>query len=243
MFTSANGVAGNIFSAITNVGSYFGLQDENESLLKHNRELIIEIDALKNELEHYKDSAAIADNAYITNNKGFYYRTAKVINSPLNKVDYFITIDKGMNDGVKPQMGVFNENGVVGITYTASDNFAIVLPLLNSKSLLSCRIKGSNSYCTLQWDGEDARYSYLVDLPRHTEFCISDTVITSGFSSIFPEGLPVGTIESLEDSDDGLFYKARVNLFVDFGNIKNLFIVGNNNKEEQEKLEESLNRQ
>lgn len=242
VFTSANGIAGNIFAAITDVDSYFGLKDENEALLQHNRELIDETSRLKEELSAYRDSVAIATCPHTKSSieEEFYYLTAKAVNSPINNINYFITIDKGEEDLVTPQMGVFNEKGVVGITYTSSDNFTIVLPLLNSKSRLSCRVKGSNSYCTLQWDGDDQRYSDLVDLPRYAEFTSGDTVVTSGFSSIFPEGLPVGSIESIEDSEDGLFYKARVRLFVDFNSIDNLFIVGNGSKQEQEELERQI---
>ncbi|MBE6297215.1 MAG: rod shape-determining protein MreC [Bacteroidales bacterium] len=242
MFTSANGIAGNIFAAITDIDSYFGLKDENEALLQHNRELINETSRLKEELSAYRDSTAIAESPYTKENaeSGFYYLTARVVNSTIKDANYFITIDKGEEDRVTPQMGVFNDKGVVGITYTSSENFTIVLPLLNSKSRLSCRVKGSNSYCTLQWDGDEAGYSYLVDLPRYAEFTSGDTVVTSGFSSIFPEGLPVGSIESIEDSDDGLFYKARVKLFVDFGSVDNLFIVGNDSKKEQEELEKQV---
>ena len=95
--------------------------------------------------------------------------------------------------------------------------------------------------CTLKWDGGDTRYSYLIDLPRYALFEKGDTVVTSGFSSIFPAGIPVGKIERLEDSADGQSYRARVELFVDFANIDNVFVVGNNNREEQEELEESIN--
>ena len=150
------------------------------------------------------------------------------------------TIDKGTNDGVRSEMGVFSDKGVVGIVYQSSGNYSIVIPLLNGKSNVNCRVKGSNSYCALQWDGNDARYSYLVDLPRYTVFEKGDTVVTSGFSSIFPADIPVGRIHNLEESEDGLFYRAKVELFVDFTAVSNVFVVGNDGKEEQDKLEKSI---
>jgi rod shape-determining protein MreC len=165
------------------------------------------------------------------------------VNNNLNKVNNFITIDKGEKDGILSEMGVFNSQGVVGIVYSTSENFALVIPLLNSKSNISCRVKGTNSYSTLQWNGGDARYSYLVDLPRYAVFEKGDTVVTSGFSSIFPAGVPVGVIDNLEDAEDGLFFKARVELFVDFSSIENLFVVGNNKKEEQELLEKTIEKE
>ena len=243
MFTSANEFAGNIYSFMSDVDGYFGLSDENEALLEQNRVLINEIEQLKQELASFKDSTALATNSFAAPIKGDYrFSTAHVVNNSLNKVNNFITIDKGKNDGINSEMGVFNDKGVIGIIYKTSDNFSLVMPLLNSKSMLSCRVKGSNSFCTLRWNGEELQYSHLIDLPRYAIFQQGDTVVTSGFSSIFPADIPVGEIERLEDSDDGMFYRARVRLFVDFASIDNLFVVGNDNKLEQDTLEMSINK-
>lgn len=238
MFTSTNEVAGNIYSMISDVDGYFTLNDENQALLEHNKELISEIEALKEELATLRDSSAIAA---FPDGK-FRFNTARAVNNSLNKLQNFITIDKGENDGIGSEMGVFNDKGVVGIIYQTSGNFSLVMPLLNSKSMLSCRVKGSNSFCTLRWHGEELQYSYLIDLPRYAIFQQGDTVVTSGFSSIFPADIPVGEIERLEDSDDGMFYRARVRLFVDFASIDNVFVVGNDDKKEQDTLEQSINK-
>ena len=243
MFTSANEFAGNIYSFMSDVDGYFGLSDENEALVEQNRVLINEIEQLKQELASFKDSTALATNSFAAPLKGdFRFNTARAVNNSLNKVNNFITIDKGKNDGINSEMGVFNDKGVVGIIYQTSGNFSLVMPLLNSKSMLSCRVKGSNSFCTLRWHGEELQYSYLIDLPRYAIFQQGDTVVTSGFSSIFPADIPVGEIERLEDSDDGMFYRARVRLFVDFASIDNVFVVGNDNKKEQDTLEQSINK-
>ena len=240
LFTSANSIAGNIYTAMTDVDSYFGLKDENEALINHNNALINEIEVLKNRLRKYEDSTSIAVIEQTYHNDGFYYNTAKVVNNSINKINNFITIDKGLSQGVGDQMGVFNHQGVIGVTVTASDNFTVVMPLLNSRSIISCKVK-DKALCTLKWDGSDTQHSYLIDLPRYELFESGDTVVTSGFSSMFPAGIPLGQIERLEDSADGQSYRAQVKLFVDFSNIDNVFVVGNNNREEQENLEESIN--
>ena len=240
MFTSANSLAGNIYSAITDIDSYFGLKDENLVLTEHNKVLANEVENLKAKLREFEDSASISAVHYsLAQHSGFHYNTARVVNSSINKVNNYITINKGLQQGIKDQMGVFNHQGVIGITYTSSDNFTVVLSLLNSKSIISCKVNG-NALCTLKWDGNDTRYSYLIDLPRYELFEMGDTVYTSGFSSIFPAGIPIGRIERLEDSADGQSYRARVELFADFSSIDNVFIVGNDNREEQEKLEQSI---
>ena len=243
-FTSANGIAGNIYSFMADVDGYFGLKDENEALVEYNRRLTRELQVLKDEISALKDSTAIAGNAFVQRNKEvFSFATAKVVNNSLNRVNNYITIDKGSADGITSEMGVFNEQGVVGIIYQTSENFSIVMPLLNSKSMISCRVEGSNSFCTLKWDGGELQYSYLIDLPRYALFEPGDTVITSGFSSIFPAGLPIGEIQNLEDSDDGMFYRAKVKLFVDFASVDNVTVIGSSTKEEQEELEKSIDRE
>lgn len=240
MFTSANSIAGNVYSAMSDVSSYFSLKSENEVLVEHNKELINDIEVLKTRLRMYEDSAAIANLGDATHtDEGYYYNAARVVNNSVNKVNNYITIDKGYAQGVTDQMGVFNEQGVVGITYTSSENFTVVLPLLNSKSIISCKVK-NNSLCTLKWDGDDTRYSYLIDLPRYELFEKGDTVFTSGFSSILPAGIPIGQIDRLEDSADGQSYRARVELFVDFSEIDNVYVVGHTNREEQQELEKSI---
>ena len=238
MFTSANNIAGNLYETLNDIDKYFGLKSENNALIEQNVMLMNEVQALKDELKEYKDSTQLAE--YLVaggRNKGYRYMSAGVINNSYNKVDNYITLDKGSNDGLKPEMGVFNKNGVVGIIYQTSGNFSLVIPLLNSKSNINCRVKGTGSYSALHWEGGDVRYSYLVDLPRYAVFEHGDTVVTSGFSSIFPADIPVGVIDNLEDSKDGLFYRARVRLFVDFTKIDNVFIIGNDGKDEQSALE------
>lgn len=241
MFTSANSIAGNVYSVISDVSSYFSLKSENQVLVEHNKELTNDVEVLKARLRMYEDSVAIANiGDAARTDEGYHYHAARVVNNSINKTNNYITIDKGSAQGITNQMGVFNNRGVIGITYTSSENFTVVLPLLNSKSIISCKVK-NNALCTLKWDGGDTRYSYLIDLPRYELFEKGDTVFTSGFSSILPAGIPIGQIDRLEDSADGQSYRARVELFVNFSEIDNVFVVGHTNREEQEELEKSIN--
>mgnify|MGYP003294218901 FL=1 len=243
MFTSANKVVGSMYSTRNDIDSYFSLKDENETLVAENEKLMNEIEFLKGELKEYCDSASLANNTYARKHrKGYHYNTARVVNSSINKVNNFITINKGTKANVTDKMGVFTDKGVVGVTYTSSDNYTVVMPLLNSKSMLSCKVK-DNNFCTLKWNGKDTRYSQLVDLPRYEVFEYGDTVVTSRYSSMFPEGIPVGVIERLEDSEDGQSYSAQVKLFVDFSEIDNVYIVSNDNIDEQNGLEQKIEKQ
>ena len=245
MFTSVNGVAGNVYSALSDIDGYFSLKDENTALLEHNKELIRQANAMKEELRAYKDSAALADcvNTNGVSNDGYYFCTARVTNNSINRVNNFITINKGKSDRVDIDMGVFNEKGVVGKVYQVSDNFALVMPLLNSKTSLSCVIKGDNNFCSLKWTGDDILHANIDDLPRHGSFKKGDVVVTSGFSSIFPSDIPVGEIVEFTESETSNFNSAKVRLFVDFSSIDNVFVVGNDGKDEQKELEASITKE
>ena len=238
-FTSAGSVAGSVYSTFMDANRYFHLKTENDGLLAQNVALTRELTELKEQLTELRNSEALQRDSLVHSiNSGYTFLTANIINNSLNSVNNFITLNKGSDDGVRPEMGVFNSDGIVGVVYLVSNSRAIVIPLLNSKSSVSCRVKGSDSFCSLSWDGGDPRYSNLIDLPRYAQFETGDTVVTSGFSSIFPGDLPVGTVERIDDSADGMFYTVRVKLFVDFSLLTSVFIVGNDGYEEQSKLEE-----
>ena len=242
MFTSASSVAGNIYSATTDINSYFNLKTENQALVDLNRELVNEVESLKRELRAFEDSASVAGlQQQLQHHNGFHYNTAKVVNNSVNKVNNYITIDKGTLQGVGQQMGVFNHQGVIGITYTSSDNFTIVLPLLNSKSSVSCKVQGSNDLGYLRWNGGDARYGMLHDLPRYSSVAIGDTIVTSGNSTFFPEGILVGKAEELYPSSDGLSMTLKVALSAQFSQLERVFIMRKMDAEELGALKESLN--
>ena len=238
-FTSAGNVAGSVYSMFMDANRYFHLKTENDGLLAQNVALTRELTELKEQLTELHNKETLQNDSIVRSiNSGYTFMTANIINNSLNSVNNFITLNKGSDDGVRPEMGVFNSDGIVGVVYLASKNRSIVIPLLNSKSSVSCRVKGSDSFCSLSWDGGDTRYSNLIDLPRYAQFETGDTVVTCGFSSIFPGDLPVGTVERIEDSADGMFYTVRVKLFVDFSRLTSVFLVGNDGYEEQSKLEE-----
>ena len=240
-FTSAGSMAGSVYSMFMDANRYFHLKTENDGLLAQNVALTRELSELKEQLTELRNSETLLNDSLVKSiDSGYKFLTANIINNSLNSVNNFITLNKGSDDGVRPEMGVFNSDGIVGVVYLTSKNRSIVIPLLNSKSSISCRVKGSESFCSLSWDGGDTRYSNLIDLPRYAQFEKGDTVVTSGFSSIFPGDLPVGTVERIEDSADGMFYTVRVKLFVDFSRLTSVFIVGNDDYEEQSQLEQEI---
>ncbi len=237
--TSANGVAGAIYGVAGSVSSYFHLKTVNADLLERNVWLERKVEVLEKAFaEQGPDSVMLHSLENLVSAKYEVYR-ATVIKNSLNRVDNYLTLDKGSVDSIRPEMGVVDANGVVGIVYKTSPHYSLVISLLNSKSNLSCKISGSGYFGYLHWEGTDAQYAYLRDLPRHAEFSVGDTVVTSGYSAVFPEGVMVGTVDEMTDSHDGLSYRVKVKLATDFGKVTQVCVISRAGQEEQKSLEET----
>ena len=148
----------------------------------------------------------------------------------------YITLNRGRKNGLQKEMAVCTPEGIVGLIQDLSDHFAVVIPLINVDARISAKIKKNNYYGSLQWDGNDYSYSYLNDIPYHVEVNAGDTIVTSGLSKIFPEGIVVGYVESV-DKVTANFLKIKVKLAVDFKRINHVYVILNNKKNEQTSLE------
>lgn len=236
-FTSANGVAGKVYEISGGITSYFHLKTANEDLLDRNMWLEQRLSFLENVLkEKGLDSARLYSMERLAPMEYQIFK-ANVIKNSLNKADNYITLDRGATEGIRPEMGVVDANGVVGIVYKTSPHYSLVIPLLNSKSSISCKIVGSDYFGYLKWEEGDSRFAYLKDLPRHAEFNLGDTVVTSGYSTVFPEGVMVGTVDDMSDSHDGLSYLLKIKLATDFGKVSNVRVISRNGQDEQKALE------
>ena len=236
-FTSANAFVGKIYEATRAVTGYFDLQRQNDVLMERNiwleQQLLLADKRLK-EMEEANTTSWPAE----TTTTMFQSYKAGVIKNSLNRADNYITLNQGSLAGIKPDMGVIGPNGVVGIVYKTSPHYSLVISLLSSKSNLSCKIAGNEYFGFLQWEGDDSRYAYLKDLPRHAEFAIGDTIVTSGFSTVFPQGMMVGVIEEANDTNDGLSFLLKIKLATDFGKLRNVHVLAREGIEEQKLLEE-----
>lgn len=239
-FTSANQLAGGVHQMASNVTGYFHLKTVNDALVQKNVELEMQVEQMSHAL-----AALTADSSDITRMKqealkGYTIRKARVISNSLTHADNYITLDKGEADGIRSEMGVVDGNGVVGIVYLTSQHYAVVIPVLNSKSSISCKIKGSDYFGFLKWEGGSSQYATVKDMPRHSLFSKGDTVVTSGHSAVFPAGIPVGTVEDITDSHDGLSYLLKVKLFTDFARLDDVRVIARDGQREQYELEQKL---
>ncbi|PKP48006.1 MAG: rod shape-determining protein MreC [Bacteroidetes bacterium HGW-Bacteroidetes-12] len=231
---SSNFLVGNLFETISNVTDYLNLKTENEILRVQNAKLL---SANKNSFTKvFGTTVQINDTSYF---QKYIYSAAKVINNSTNQRENYITIDKGAINGIKQGMAVINSDGVVGIVKNVSTNFSSVISLLHQKNSISGKFKDSNYYGSVVWDSDKNQYNtaLLKEIPNHVKLNIGDSIITSGFSSIFPEGILIGTIKSYDLPKGNNFYDIEINLSVDFKKLSHVYIVKSLLKEEQTQLE------
>ncbi|KAA3644472.1 MAG: rod shape-determining protein MreC [Bacteroidetes bacterium] len=229
---STNAVSGGLYKKYANFSEYLNLKEINESLSEENRRL--------REMQIESFHQIFGENIYIQDTLyqlQYHFAKAKVINNSTNKQNNYITLDKGSHNGLEVGMGVISPNGVVGIIKNVSDHYASVLSLLHSRTKVSCKLQNTNYFGSLQWDGKDYQTGNLLDIPNHVKIEIGDTVITSGYSSTFPENLIVGIIKDFNKPEGENFYQIQVSYSNDFKNINQVYVVKNKYKNEQDSLE------
>ena len=226
-FNSSKWLTGNIYNTSNNITSYFNLRKENNGLIEENKRLRERIFNLKVENKSVLDSSII----------NFEVINANIIKNSFASPQNYLTIDKGKKHGIRQDMGVITSKGILGIVENTSTNFSTVQSILNTKSNINAKIKNTNYFGSLVWDVNDYNTVQLVDIPRMVPVKIGDTIVTGAMSSIFPENIPIGFINTFDLNDAQSFYNINIQLFNDMANIKNIYIIKNKHREEIIELE------
>jgi rod shape-determining protein MreC len=239
LLNSANVVSGSILSVSNYVVSYVNLRNENRTLSEQIKQLEMDIlrlklqsEAMKAELLPY--NSVMTDSIFNT----YEYITAEVVNKSVTRMLNYITINKGYKDGIRQEMGVISTHGVVGIVTEVQERFSVIIPLVNPKWKLSCKLYNSNYDGFLVWDGRDVQYANLEELPTHTQFYVGETVVTSGFAAVFPPGITVGTVIGSNISGTSGLYALKIKLSTDFRRLTTVRVVKNNFQNEQWQVEQ-----
>jgi rod shape-determining protein MreC len=162
---------------------------------------------------------------------------SKVIHNSYNVHENFLTLNSGSLQGIMPDMGVVNNLGLVGIIDKTSPHYATVISILNVKSQINAKIKKSNHFGSLIWNGKSTGFVQLIDVPRLAAIRKGDTIVTGGQSVIFPENINIGTIDKIEIDDQTHYYTINVKLFNDMTNLGHVYIIKSENREELNNLE------
>lgn len=223
-------VSGTIFSRVDGTREYLSLKESNRKLVQENMALRNRLDLLN---LHF-DSAVVRSE--FRDPFHYQYVPSRVVRNSVYKQYNYMTLDKGRKQGVFRDMGVISDEGLVGIVLEASNSFATVIPVINRDFRLSVKLKSNNYAGILQWEGNSPLYAVLNEIPFHVDLVENDSIVTSGFSTIFPEGIDVGTIES-HSLEKGNFYEIRVRLSTDFQHLFHVNVIRNFRQEEQQNLE------
>lgn len=229
---SANAISGGAYSAFTDMGSYFGLKSKINDLALENANLRSQLPSSLKRVNG--DYVQINDSLY---HQKYVYRVANVISNSLNKQNNYITLDLGEKDGVIEEMGVISSKGVVGVVRAVSPNYSTVLSFLHPSSSVSCKIKSTGVKGYLEWNKESSITAEMRDVLITTKVSVGDTVITSGNSSLFPEGLFLGVITDVQDGEENQSQKISVKLNIQFDRLNKVYVVENLFKKEILELE------
>jgi len=230
---SANFVSGGLYNKINNFKEFLLLKEENIRLAEENVQLkntLNQEDKLVSQISSKKIDT-------INFNQKYSYISAKVINNNYRKNNNYLTINKGKSSQIKGDLGVINSKGIIGITKSVSNKYATVLSILNVNSRINVKLLKSNHFGSLSWNNQNYNTVQLLDLPIQANLKIGDTIVTGGKSTIFPEGIPVGTIKDFKTSNNN--YKIiNITLFNDMSSIGFVEVITNLDKEEIKNLEE-----
>lgn len=227
----ANGVAGGWYSGVHSVSGYFGLKAENDRLAAENARLRAR---MAESYISYTDTVFTVDDTVYR--QRYDYTEAAVIKNAWSGQDNYIMIGKGRRHGIEPDMAVISPDGIVGVVVNTTANFATVMPVLHSDSRNSVKVKRTGISGSLVWDGLDFRYAQVLDVPTTHQFEPGDTIVTSGLANDFPEGIPVGYVESAEALSGSGFYKVRIRLATSFNQLDHVYVIDNKFRQEQQQL-------
>lgn len=215
----------------------FSLGAENEELVHQNMELMRE----RENMFIVKDDSIFSqmsetDSVHTQSIRLYDYAQAHVIFKTTDQAFNYIIIDKGKKDGVVRDMAVTSPKGVVGVVGDVSENFASVISILHPDSRISALVSSINQVGTVVWDGSNPNVAYLENIPQHLDINIGDSVLTSGYSNIFPKGLLIGTVKEVSMGKNASFLTIKVKLATDFNRLNTVYLIQNLYKTEIDSL-------
>ena len=227
---SANRISGSVYTKINDVNEYLSLKEKNKELASENA-------LLKEMLFNRKDTLITSKTLFRNDLNNFNVVVGKVVKNSFNSRENYITINAGNALGIKTDMGVINDKGVVGIVEKTAKDFATIQSILNIKSKINAKIKNSDHFGSLVWDGKNVGFAQLIDVPRLASLRKGDSIVTGGNSDIFPENIPVGKIDKIFIDRKTNYYTINVRLFNDMTALGYVYIIENKLKKQKQDLE------
>jgi len=217
---SANFLTGGFYNYVSNANRYFSLKKQNEILTQENNRL-------KSVLYNSKTKKDFSYIDSLTFNHSYKFTPGIVLKNSYSSTKNILLINKGVSDSIKQDFGVISSKGIIGIIDNSSKHYSTILSILNTSSKISAQLEKTNHFGTLTWNGVSPYFTQLVDIPKIAPVEVGDTIVTSGRSSIFPKGIPVGTIHDFKLDVAENYYEIDIKLFNDMTNIEYVYIIEN----------------
>jgi len=236
----ANETTGMVGARFNSVEYYFNLKRTNDSLVKENTNLR---NGLRQNFDNPDTTQRIVADTMPYDTLGhvrkYMWRPAKVVSNTATLQNNYITIERGLNQGIRKDMGVISSTGIVGTVVDVSANYAVVMSLLHRQNRVSAKMKKTGETGTIQWDGESPFFLTLINVPKSAPVAVGDSVITSQYSYLFPQGIMVGTVAAIVEDKTSNFYTMKVKPATNFYSLEYVTVAENLMKDEQKKLEEA----
>ena len=233
-FNSSDNFAGAVYEKFSSIDDYFSLSRTNARLAADNASLRKQLQYRMSLQEQYPVNRPDTVDA-----PAYIFTSAKVISNSVNKQLNYITLNKGSRHGIKPDMGIIDASGIVGVITDVSPNYSTGLSLLNRRLSVPAKITKNNYFGSLVWDGENYNTADLREIPFHIIVNVGDTVVSSGYSNVFPEGIMIGTIKKFDVESGTNFYNIKVELSTNFKTLKYVEVVQNTKRTELKNIEKN----
>jgi len=235
-FNSSNAMAGGFYQKLNNFTAYLDLRRVNDSLVSYVATLQASLP--ENQISDSSTFAPLTFDSTVS--QRYFYTGARVINNTIEFRNNYLTLDKGSLAGIKPRTAVMATNGIVGIVKDVSPHFSTVISVLNKNARISARLKKSGTAGTVLWSGGNFRYADLIEIPEHIEVKVGDTLLTSPYSSIFPDGLFIGTVSEVVLPEGNSMYEIKIKLGANFKKLNYVWVIEDRYVPERDSLESNL---
>ena len=232
---AANRLSGKTYATYSGVREYLYLRRINDSLVTENSALRAQL--YDSKYDNAVDSGSVTDTISKKTVQQFTYIVSRVIRNSVNEAANLIYLDRGRLQGIQKQMGVISSDGIVGQVVSVTDNYSVAMSVLHKDFKVSVKFKKNEFFGNMHWDGVNSTTASLEDIPKHVPVKVGDTLVTSGFSQLFPRNIMAATVKSVKMQPDKNFLEITVNLSTDFGKLNYVYIVNNIRREEIQLLD------
>lgn len=229
-FNSSNKVIGSILKIRSDAVYFFSYAETNNKLMRENAALIGQLQSFQSKPDRI---SILLDSSFSSTYK---FIGARIFNNSIRFNQNHVTLNKGSKDGLKVGMGIFNEDGIIGRIKSVSENYAVGISLLNTGLLISSKIKSTENFGSVNWDGKNSRQAKMLYVPRHVKAQVGDTIVTSGYNAVFPEDINVGIIAKVTPGADSNYLDIVLNLSTDFAKLNYVYVVENTHRVELDSL-------